>query len=419
MSTKDVFDIPASAIRGIIDSTKEQDMSRRRGQQAGYVWDNGVSWMVQFREDARDASGEIVRIRRKERIGASTGPDRLSKREAERLAEARMGEVNRRNQSPSSLMTVAEFAAGPFEANVLWKLKPAGRKHYKYMLPRVLKHLGKVRLCDVDASHVEAMIHDFYKAGYGHLTLHHFKYCVSALFRLAKRLKLYSGENPAHDVALPENRLPRRRNTLTWDQAARVIRVLKSPYREMAILSMATSLNVAEMCGLRWRYMNLSADLMAVDGETLAPYTLAVRENFYGGEYGTLKTGARRRNVPLTPDLAEMLEKVRERSKFQGPEDPVFSTRTGTPVNSNNASKRHLRPAARKLGFAVEWHGFRRAHSSFMGEEGMPLADRMATMGHADARMTLHYDVVDLERRRKGVARVTERLMGKPEGGVQ
>jgi len=49
----------------------------------------------------------------------------------------------------------------------------------------------------------------------------------------------------------------RERHALTVDQAKQVLRVLKPPYRQMALLSMTTSMNLAELCGLRWKRVNL------------------------------------------------------------------------------------------------------------------------------------------------------------------
>jgi hypothetical protein len=49
---------------------------------------------------------------------------------------------------------------------------------------------------------------------------------------------------------------------------------------------------------------------------------------------------------------------------------------------------------------------------------GMPMADRIA--GHADARMTLSYDITDIERRRRVPSEILARLgfSGDKEPGV-
>jgi site-specific recombinase XerC len=161
-------------------------------------------------------------------------------------------------------------------------------------------------------------------------------------------------------------------------------------------------MNVAEMCGLTLWWCNLTDRVQILDGEVLAPYSVGVRENWYEGERCSLKTGKRQRNLPIPRDLAEELAAyVAARGKFQGPDDPLFCSRAGTPVDQHNISNRKFKPLAKKLGFPVTWHGFRRAHSTFVGTfEGVAVEDRVATMGHADAKMTLHYSLADIDRRR-------------------
>ena len=72
----------------------------------------------------------------------------------------------------------------------------------------------------------------------------------------------------------------------------------------MALLSMTASLNVAEMLALRWKRVNLSPEPAIVVGEILQPRTLAVRENYYRGQFGTVKAKSRRRCVPLSTSVA-------------------------------------------------------------------------------------------------------------------
>ena len=48
----------------------------------------------------------------------------------------------------------------------------------------------------------------------------------------------------------------------------------------MALLSMMTSLNVAEMLGLRWKRVNLTDQTVMTEGEILPPHCLAVGETY-------------------------------------------------------------------------------------------------------------------------------------------
>jgi hypothetical protein len=65
-------------------------------------------------------------------------------------------------------------------------------------------------------------------------------------------------------------------------------------------------------------------------------------------------------------------------------------------------------PLSVRLGFPVTWRAFRRFHSSVGHLDGVALEDRVATMGHADARVTLSYPVPDMEHRRVILQQILE-----------
>jgi len=50
-----------------------------------------------------------------------------------------------------------------------------------------------------------------------------------------------------------------------------------------------------------------------MDAELLPPFTAAVREQYYKGEYGSEKAKARRRNVPLSVWLVTALVELKKR----------------------------------------------------------------------------------------------------------
>jgi hypothetical protein len=57
------------------------------------------------------------------------------------------------------------------------------------------------------------------------------------------------------------------------------------------------------------------------------------------------------------------------------------------------------------------WHCFRRTHTTLANELGMAFTDRMAMMGHSEARMTALYTVNDLQRRRTFLDQMADRLL--------
>jgi len=376
-------------------------MARPRSQKGGWVKSRST-WTVQYRE--YDAEGNWGW--RYEYLGAKKD---MGVREAERKRREFMAAINLRNCRPSSSTTLSEFWASRFEPQVVWRLKKAGRTHYATRWRMLEPLIGGCRLSDVDAGTIEGVVRQLFERGYSVQTVVHAKHCLSAIFEHARRLRLYQAENPARLVSLPAVR-HERRPTYTVEQLRLVLSRLTPPAREMALLSVATSMGPAELCGLRLRNCNFTPQPVQVDGIMVAPYSVAVRENYYRGEYGSLKTSSRERIEGLTPELAAMLAALVQRSKRQDPEAPLFQSRRGTPVDSHNIANRQFRKLADTLGFPVTWYGFRRAHSALAGQiPGIPLEDRQRTMGHRDASMTLYYSVQDVERRRA----IPEAILGE------
>ena len=385
-------------------------MARRRGQQTGHVHRQGDCWYLAYREDAIDQDGKIVRVRRNPKIANAK---EVSKREAQRIAREILNTVDTQALQPSSLATVDDFVERRFRPDVIWALKHAGKLHYQYILSKhVLPAIGGRRLRDITSDDVQDLVRKKIEAGYSVQTVVHIRNVISAIFNHAKRKRSYVGDNPVQGVRVPEMQR-KEAHALTFGQGATVLRELPTPVTEMALVSMTCSLNVAELLALRWKWVNTSDEPVVVGTELLPPNTLAVRENFYRGKFGSVKAKSRRRNVPLSTPVVAALQRLRSESKFASPEDIVFASSTGNPLDEKNLLRRYLKPVGKKLGISwLSWHVFRHTHATLGEQIGMALSDRQAQMGHDDVRMTLLYSHSDLNRRREAIEELTAKLTG-------
>ncbi len=416
---------------------EDLDMARRRLQQKGDLYQQGGWWKLRWKVDALTAEGKKRAWSKPVTIGPATkehGLRPLTKTQAERIAwDTYLSKLDHNQQTPLCMMTLEQFVEQKFLPGHVAMLKGSGKSHYSHSMKHILPALGSFRLCDIRKDDVQQLVSRILNGTYSVTrkvkgpdgkvkstieirpysvqTAKHIKTTVSAIFTHAESEDCFVGTNPAKHVRLPEmKRAPR--HALTFDQVKRLVEALAPPASHLVLFAVLTSMNVAEICGLRWRRVNLSNDWSTVDGEALPPFHIAVREQWYRGEFGTVKAAARRRNIPVPKTLVAVLEEIRRTSKFTAPDDLVFSSRNGTAIDEHNIAARHLKPAGTKLGMPwVSWHCFRHTHSTLTKTVGLSDFDRMGLMGHSSMAMTDRYTHLDTERRRAALDEIGAKLI--------
>jgi integrase len=184
----------------------------------------------------------------------------------------------------------------------------------------------------------------------------------------------------------------------------------------MVLCAIVMSMNVAELCGLQWKRVNICPEWTIVDGEALPPFHIAVRRQFRLGEPTTLKRGSRKRNVALPALLAESFALPKQRPQFTGPYDPVFASRNGTPLDQPNISNRVFKRAGSKLGMPwLSWHCFRRTTATMADQLGMGTGDRKGLLGHSTAAMATLHVQKDADRHRAALEELAGRLVKKDD----
>jgi len=414
-------------------------MARRRLQQKGDLYEQGGFWKLRWKEDQRLADGSIRYAWSKPVwIGPCEGRDRLTEKQASRIAwDNFLSRLDQNMRTPQSIMTVAEFVERKFIPEHVVMKKKAGRVHYETTLPHVLggipeerrsfkghkkgqplpeipRHfgIGGMRVRDVTHEDIQRLVSEAIRRGYSVQTARHIRNVASAIFTHAERKNWFNGRNPAHFVELPE--MTRRTPiALSFDQLKALLSMLKPLPRAMVLCASLTSMNIAEVCGLRWKRVNLSAESVIVDGESIPGYHAAVREQWYRREWGTVKAKARRRNLPLPSLLVEALRALRASATFTGPGDPVFAGETGRPVDQQAMLRHQVRKVAAHLSVPkLGWHDLRRTFDTLADQLGFTIGERKALMGHSHAAMTLRYTETPSEQARLKLEALGEKVRG-------
>jgi integrase len=139
-----------------------------------------------------------------------------------------------------------------------------------------------------------------------------------------------------------------------------------------------TGLRASELRALRWRSIDFANSLLHVErGFTDA-----------GGE--DLPKSYRVRSVPMMPQVALALNKLREREFFISDDDLVFASDIGTVLNYEHLARRY-RAAQERAGLRrLRFHDLRHSFGT-MAVRQFPITDVQTWMGHADIATTRKY----------------------------
>jgi integrase len=429
----------AATVAILIPRKEEQEMARRRGQRKGWLRPESGSWLLTYRAYVWDPE---IRKTKPHRITVMIGPapdpptrraknGELTEKQAERFAwDHYLKTLDNATVKPLSTMTIEHFWEQHYKLHLDRKRKFSTRSQYKSLWKVWIQPgIGNVRLFELKPDQVDAVIQQALDAKKGTETAKHIKKVISSIVEHARKERMFTGENPAHLVELPEHVPVRRPHSMTIEQCREWFAAVRDvaadpkdrrsdarPIRTMSLFEVCCSLGPSEQLGLRWKHLNLTDSAALFEGDRMEPLSAAIRENCYHCRGGSLKTKHRLRNIPLPKVLVEALKALRASSKWSGSEDPVFAGEKGRPIWSDNLQKRTLKPKAIELGMPwLSWNVLRHTCATLAKNLGMNDVDRRALMGHSDETMTDRYTHEDAERMRAGVELLASEITKPPK----
>jgi integrase len=380
-------------------------MARRKRQYgSGCLLAKGGGWAIRWRELEIAPDGTQKRVLRYERLGP------LSRREAAAVLAEKMAASGR--NTPTRSRVTFRTLVHDWQATVLSMYKPSTQKNHRHIAAKhLVPRFGDMAVSDITRQEVQAYVAHLTAAGYAPKTIDHMHDVLSAVLRTAVKWG-HVAENSARGVDLPTLKTVRPKWVLTTAQAAALLAELPPLARTMAGVALLTGLRRGELFALRWQTVNLTEA------------HLTVQEAVYEGAFGTPKTDAGVRRVPLSEATVALLTEWRRRVKTTELDALVFSTYSGKPISPNNVLRRWIFPACTRLGLPhATWLTFRRTYASWSHDKGVPGKVVAKLMGHANADVTLNvYTQVLDDSMRSAVDRVGNELftiVHKPEGAPE
>lgn len=377
-------------------------MARRRGQRTGTLLNRSGSWLLRYYVDGTEIdpkSGKLKRDRITVTIAESKGPRAVCKREAKRIAwDEWLSKLDQAHTRPSSAKTFLEFVNLRYRPDVIAYMKPSTRAFAESILRKhVTPLLGSTPLREITPAHVQGIVNLKAKQGLSPQTLTHIRNRIGAILRHARAHSWFFGEIPTVACRLPEM-VRKERLALTWAQVCQLANALPEPCATLVIFLTLTGLRIGEAMGLRWKRVNLTMETVMVDGETIPPLAIAVRESFVMGRYQTLKPSrAGKRIIPIPEWFAPRLAVLCRKDSAEN--GAVFANGKGLiPSDAHNLASRTLKPVAWVLEMPwVSWHTFRHSHSTLTDQLGLTMAERMKILGHSSSAVTMGYTHPELQ----------------------
>jgi integrase len=94
----------------------------------------------------------------------------------------------------------------------------------------------------------------------------------------------------------------------------------------------------------------------------------------------------------------------------------VFATREGLPLERWNLLRKHLKPAAKKLGLpGVTWHLLRHSHATMLDSVGTPIGTMQSLLGHSTPEITREIYLHAIPEEQRRAVQSVERLVFGPK----
>jgi integrase len=212
--------------------------------------------------------------------------------------------------------------------------------------------------------------------------------------------------SPTDPVERPKVRVKSEPRYLDAAEIRELLQHAPERYRTLLATAVFTGARQSELLGLTWNDVDFDGGRIQIR----AQLSRATRDK--PARRVPLKTGAGQRDIPLIPQLAQLLKQHKEAMFAQGhakPDDYVFSTWTGRPFYYRNVSSRGLDPAADAAGLnsngepRVTFHDLRHTFASHLIVDLRLDAVRVSKMlGHARPSITTDVYAGLIERARHG-----------------
>ena len=382
-------------------------MARRRFQ-SPQPFKEGQFWWLRVWDTNQAGSRKRQRIK----LALASMPVR----EVAKIAEEKLRPVNQGLALTGSAMNFHEFVTSTYIPTYLPLLSSSTQDSYRGVISRYLAPRFD-RLCLRELTRLT--IQQYFSGMAGQVsypTISKVRDVMSSILRAAADVD-YLIKSPMEGLRLPLDKRPRQpKPTITPEQFNNLVQLVPESYSTMLFVSVWTGLRVSELIGLKWG--SIHAD------------SITVAERYWRGDWSVPKTEASAATIGVSPEVIARILRLKSLTvevragravrtyqlvKSDGPNDLVFqSVKDGRPMNDQNILKRHIQPAARKLGLPfVNWQCLRTSHATWLVQAGADPKSVQGQMRHSRIQTTMEvYAQIVPAAQRRALERLSEFAKG-------
>jgi integrase len=384
-------------------------MARRRFQ-SPKPFKEGQFWWLRVWDT------NLAGSRKRQRI--KLAPADMPLREVQKIADEKLRPVNQGLALTGSAMNFGEFVTNTYIPIYLPLLSSSTQNSYqgtiaKYLEPRFgclsLRNLTRLTLQEYFSGMAGKTSHP---------TISKIRDVLSSVLRSAVEVE-YLNKSPMEGLRLPLDKRPRQpKPTISPGQFNKLVQLVQEPYATMLYVAVWTGLRISELIGLKWRCIHADS--------------ITVEERFCRGDWSVPKTDASAATIGVESHVIARILRLKAISveiraglgtrkyklvKWDDPDALVFqSVKDGKPMNDQNILKRHIQPAARKLGLPfVNWRCLRTSHATWLVQAGADPKSVQGQMRHSRISTTMDiYAQIVPASQRLALAKLSEFAKGGP-----
>ena len=241
--------------------------------------------------------------------------------------------------------------------------------------------LGSLNLRELSPLQIQTYLHRKMDEGLSPNTVRKHYVLLTTALGLAVRLEVLD-RSPMDRVAAPKLREPQY-TFYSPAQLQQLFAAVAGTMLELPVkLAAYLGLRRSEICGLRWKHVDLNAGILSVQ---------EVRTEVGGQvvlKMPKTRTSIRRLGISGLHDLLAVLCQARSRRPADGPDGWVVLRGDGTPPMPDQLT-RDLLAVVRRCGLPhITLHGLRHSFASVANSQGIPMYDISRTLGHSSIAVT-------------------------------